>query len=928
MSDETNRKDKTGTVPRRTFLGAVGATAVAVAASRVFEDRLTAQTGTRPSASTEVTPLRDGWMMQSSASVTETGDRLSQPGHVPQKWYPVSVPSTVLAGLVANGEYADLFYGNNLSKVPAERFTVPWWYRKEFMLTPSAEGRQVWLYFKGINYRANIWLNGQQIAASDKAVGTYRDLEYNITALAHPGANALAVEVIPPAPPVAAAATPGGAARGRPPQGGGVGRGRTPDLGIAFVDWNPPPPDQNMGIWQEASLLVSGPVSLRYPHVITDLELPSLAAARLTIMADLTNAIGQSVTGTLEGRIEQIRFSQEVTLGPHETRTVSFTPEAFKQLVIRHPRVWWPWQLGKAEMYNLSLSFSAAGKVSDRLSTGFGIRKVTSRLTNATENKGGEPSRLFNVNGVDLLVFGAGYSPDMLQRRSLPNRPDLWDDHLRYVRDMNLNTIRQEGKMEDDVFYDMCDRQGILIMAGWCCCSAWERWNNWGPEQHDVAMASLRYQIRKLRAHPSMLVWCNGSDHHPTAEIEKEYLAIEEELKWPCPTLNAAIGYQIDPVPDTVSEFTGVKQGPYDWVPPVFWYSDKNYGAVSFSGESGPGPQPPPLESLKKMIPPEHRWPVDEVWNFHCGGGSFRNLNNFIQALDARFGPSQNIGDFVWKAEAQAYETMRAMWEAGRRNRLIFTGRIQWMLNNAWPSMIWHLYDYFMRPGSSYFATKIGCEPLHILYAYDDRTVWVVNDSPQAHANLTARAEIYDMDAKLKHQNQGTCNSPANSSVTAFRIPELKGISTTHFLRLTLEDASRRQVSVNSYWLSTKPDVREEGPKQGNRPRWASYTDYTQLQRLPAVKLNLGGFGFRHAGEEEEARVQVANGSEAIALLVRLKITKDSGGEELIPIRWQDNYFMLLPGEKRQLTARYFARDLGGASPKIAAECFNNDRKS
>jgi len=882
-NDSKCAEPTTDGLSRREFFGVIAAAALAATHPQLAGAADATQPAIGPVSDT---PLSDGWMMQSSSNSGDNGQSISRAGYAAKNWYPVSVPCTVLAGLVANGEYPDIFVGENLNKVPAHRFDASWWYRREFSLPTNVS--QAWLYFKGINYRANLWVNGKQIGTSDRIVGTYRDFEFNITsALDSGGNNAVAVEVFPPDP--------------------------NRDLSITFVDWAPAPPDRNVGLWQDVLLRTSGPVAIGNSFVDADLDLPALDTARMTVMADLVNATDQQISGALSGKIGDIGFSQDLTLAPHETRTVTFSPESFSQLIFNNPRLWWPWQLGQPQMYRLDLSFTVGGQISDQASSNFGIRKVTSRLQNG--------HCLFTVNGVDMLILGGGYAPDLLQRRAGQ------ENHIRYVRDMNLNTVRLEGKLEDDAFYDLCDRHGVLVMAGWCCCSPWEEWKKWKDEQHTVARESLRYQIRRARTHPSMLVWLNGSDNHPPAEIEKEYLGIEKELRFPCPTLSSATAKATP-----ISGETGVKmEGPYQWEPPIFWTTDKKTGgAFGFNTEVGPGPIPPPLESLGKMLPPDHRWPIDQVWNFHCGRESFGNMNIFIQALEARFGKPRGIADFAYKSQAQAYETIRAMYEAFRRNKFDATGEIQWMLNNAWPSMIWHLYDYYLRPGAAYFATKLACEPVHLLYSYDNHSIVVVNDSSKAAENLIATARVYDIDANLVHQDSAPCAAAANSSKVVLTVPQLAGISTTYFLRLTLQNADRSINAVNSYWLSTKPDVLGEngGDQSWNMTPCVSFADYTALEKLAAVNLTLENFAVASSGDEQLAQVKVTNASAAIALLVRLKLSKGQGGEEVLPIRWGDNYFMLLPGESRNVEARYFSSDLGNASPSVSVDCFNNGRGS
>jgi exo-1,4-beta-D-glucosaminidase len=886
-----------GALSRRSFLWLLGSAACLAAAAASGLQRMCAAAAGR-----ELSLLQKGWFMQSSERVRQSGEELSSPGASTEGWYAVSVPSTVLAGLVANGEYTDLYFADKLKSVPVERFKSPWWYRCEFV-SPLETGRQTWLNFRGINYRANIFLNGKKIADAKSIVGTYREFELNVTDVlsAGKGSNVLVLQVFPPVV--------------------------ESDLAITFVDWAPVPPDLNMGVWQDVEVRTSGPVAVRHAHVISDLELPSCSKAGLTVMADLINATDREVKGRLDGEIEGLKFSQEVTLAAKQTKTVTFLPENFAQLKIANPRVWWPWQLGNPEMYELKLSFSVDGILSDSSLTRIGIRKVSSRLIEskkADEDK--SPRRLFTVNGVDLLVLGAGYAPDLLQRRVMKDRPDWQEDHVRYLRDMNLNSVRLEGKLEDDAFYDLCDRYGILVLAGWCCCSPWERWDKWKEEQHQVAYDSLYCQIRRARTHPSMLVWLNGSDFCPPGAVESKYLDIEKELYWPCPTISSATGKKSE-----ASEETGVKmKGPYKWEPPVYWLADKHAGgAWGFNTEVGPGAVPPPLESLQKMLPKEHYWPIDDLWKFHCGLGAFSDISDFTGALDARYGKAGSIADFSWKAQAQAYETVRAMFEAFRRNAFKATGEIQWMLNNAWPSMIWHLYDYYFRAGGAYFATKVACEPLHVLYSYDNRSLVVVNNSLKAVPQLKVTAAVYDIDSKCRYTHAVVCNAAANAPTVAFSLPELKDISTTHFLRLTLTDSAGKVISVNSYWLSTVPDLMKanEGEDSWNITHVASFADFKGLESLPPVQLALPDFRVEDHGIEKEARLVVENKSNTIAFLVRLKLSRASDGEEILPIRFEDNYFMLLPGEKRLIAARYLAADSGAGKPVASVDCYNNGRK-
>ena len=581
-------------------------------------------------------------------------------------------------------------------------------------------------------------------------------------------------------------------------------------------------------------------------------------------------------------------------------------------------------------MYELQLAVEVDGKASDSLKTNFGIRNITSRLekgkVGSTKNHENE-HRLFTVNGVDLLITGGGYAPDLLQRRTLPDRPNLQEDHVRYMRGMNLNTVRLEGKLEDDEFYDLCDKHGILVMAGWCCCSPWEQWKNWKEEQHTVATESLKYQIRRGRNHPSMLAWLNGSDNPPPKDVEQQYLAIEEELKWPSPTISSATAKIIRRLGTQRRENERpLQMGAAD----LLADRQKIWRGLGLQQRSRPRRGAAAAGKFGSHVARGRSLADRQSLGLSLRLGTFGNMKDFIKSLDTRFGPSTGIADFAWKSQAQAYETIRAMYEGFRANKWESTGEIQWMLNNAWPSMIWHLYDYYFRPGGAYFATKIACEPLHVLYRYDNGAIVVANDMREDVKDLKVTAEIYGIDSQRTHKQEKSCDAMANTSTTAFSLPEMTDTaSTTYFLRLTATDSAGKVRSVNSYWLSTKPDVMDfdkSGAESWNITPCKSFADYTQLQTLPKVELEVESNGPSLA-DPELHRATVVNRSKAIALLVRLKLMKGKDNQqEVLPIRWIDNYFMLLPGEKREVTAQYLLTDLGNFKPTVVAGCFNNDR--
>jgi exo-1,4-beta-D-glucosaminidase len=494
---------------------------------------------------------------------------------------------------------------------------------------------------------------------------------------------------------------------------------------------------------------------------------------------------------------------------------------------------------------------------------------------------------------------------------------------------MGLNTIRLEGKLETEDFFNLADERGILVMAGWCCCDFWEQWAKWKPQHHVIAKASLIDQIYRLRGHPSVVMWLNGSDGPPPPDVERMYLEVEKQLRFPNPVVSSASA-----TPTSVSGHSGVKMtGPYEYVAPGYWTEDKigggNHcnpggcgGAYGFNTETSPGPAVPPEESLRAMLPKEHLWPIDAWWNFHAGANEFKNIQIYTSALNKRYGQATGLEDYATKAQLMNYEGIRAMFEAYSRNKYTATGVIQWMLNNAWPSTIWHLYDYYLRPGGGYFGAKRAMEAVHPLYSYDDRSVYVVNSRYVDARGLKLSTKVYNLDASQKFSQDTPVNAAADSSNRVLSVPDIRGLSGTYFLVLRLTDASGQLVGSNFYWLSTKAETLNWQKSNWYTTPTSEFADFSSLSQLPKVKLSVSS-RHSHSGEESLTQVTLENSSKSVAFFVRIKVTKGAGGPEILPVIWQDNYVSLLPGEKRDITASYRTADLGTATPAVEISGWN-----
>ncbi|MGX5185281.1 glycoside hydrolase family 2 protein [Streptomyces avermitilis] len=840
-----------------------------------------------------------GYAIQSTAKVSDPAAAVSSPGYPATGWYPAGARSTVLAALLADGKYADPFYSTNQQKIPKADFQVPWWYRSDFTVADTSA--RTYLDFSGVISAADVFVNGRQIARSADVAGAYTHHELDVTSLVREGANTVAFRIQPNNP--------------------------NKNLTMGWIDWLEPPPDQNMGIVRDVLVRRGGPVALRDAHVITRLDVPSLAAADLTVKARARNDSDAAVTATVSGSVGATSFRRSVALAPHETKTVTFTPADTPGLHLTSPRVWWPAGMGGQPLYALDLSASVSETVSDTVHESFGIRDVKAPLNS-------DGARQYSVNGRRLLIKGGGWSPDEFLR---------WDstyveDRLRYALDLGLNTIRLEGHIEPDEFFDLADRYGILTLPGWECCNKWEgnvngsgSGDEWTAADYPIAKASMAAEAARLRGHPSVVSFLIGSDFAPDAMIEKTYLDALKAADWPTPVVAAASDKS-----SPVSGSSGMKMtGPYDWIPPNYWYAKREGGATGFNSETSAGPDIPTLDTLRRMMTPAE---LDTLWKspgtkqYHRSPSSvFGTLKIYDAALAGRYGAPTGLTDYVRKAQLAQYENVRAQFEAYGRGATDATkpatGVIYWMFNSGWTSLHWQLLDRYLDQGGAYFGAKKANEPLHVQYSYDNRSVVVVNNRPAAVSGLTARVTLFNTDGTQKYDKSATGLSVAGDGAhsTALTLPSsVSGLSTTYLARLVLTDSAGKEVSRNVYWLSTRPDTLDWAHTDWYYTPTTSYADLKGLGSMARVPVSATASTTAGTDGVSTTTVTVRNtGSGRTPSLFTDVHLVDSKGKPVLPVQWSDNEVSLWPGESATLTVTYRTADLHGSAPRVRVSGWN-----
>ncbi|MCW2904496.1 MAG: glycoside hydrolase family 2 sugar binding [Streptosporangiaceae bacterium] len=881
--------------------------------------------GTGPSG------LTAGWKIQSSAVAGTSGAQISRPDYSTTGWLPIEQPGTVMAGLLENGRYPGIFYSDRLKTVPTDQFNVNWWYREQLTVHPRKEGR-TFLIMNGVLGTADLWVNGTKVADRSRLQGAYSRLEYDITPYVRDGANAIALDV----------------ARNDPKR----------QLTDSLLDWNPPAPDHNTGLRFPPQLAQAGQISLRNVHV-NQHNAKDLSASDLTVKADLrndtTSAQRAALSQTITHGATHVALTTQVTVPAKSTRTVTLTPAAHPRLHIARPDVWWPYQLGGQPLYHLETTVRVNGQVSDRFAEDFGIRTVTSHLTRVVPGKTHAPHgyRQFVINGVPLVIRGGGWSPDMFMRYS----PQNIRDQLSYVKNLGLNTLRIEGNLPPDDMFAQMDREGILAMTGWQCCTRWEDPSSNWPEALKANAADQASRVAEwLRNHPSVFTFLHGSDEAPDAAKESIFLSAFDAADWQTPQV-ASAEYKSSPRLGPA----GVKEGPYNYVPPGYWWAKgpqtagtdptfTNAGSAwGFDTETSAGNTVPTQDSLNRFLTTTEQ---KQIWDLSSTNGPgtgpdlfhvYPTYNSYTKTarmgqyntpLWNRYGHWSDMASYQKIAQMGGYEVTRAQFEAYighfKDPANPSTGVIYWMANKAWPSLHWNLYNYdFDQPGVYFGALKAG-EPVHIMYDYADGSIKVANLTGAGQTGLTASARFIDLDGTVKSTDRTQVSDLASQDVRTVLTPAVpSGISRTYFLELTLTRQDKT-VSRNVYWLSTKPDVvdwsKTLGAGSGAVFEPGGYADLTGLRDLAPAVVRVSASTRREGGDAvTTVTIRNAGNRPVPAVFTRADVRRGTAGgralggdDQVLPITWNDNDVTLWPGQSQTLTARYRASELRGGSAVVS----------
>ncbi len=826
--------------------------------------------------------LTNGWQLQSQANVSDSGNVISQANYQSGGWYAATVPGTVLTTLVNNGVYPEPLYGTNIDNISDSLCRTSCWYRTVFNLPASYADKQVWLNFAGINYTANVWINGSGVGSMQ---GAFTRGIFNITPYVNVGGtNALAVLITPEPNPgtrhiyTTTYVTPLG--------------GDTEADGPSFFctvgwDWLPTIPDRDSGIWQGVTVSESGPVVIQNPYVTSQLPLPATDSADLTIQATISNVTSTAQTGVLAGNIGgSISFQTNFSLLPYATQTLTFNRTNAPSLHILNPQLWWPNGYGAPNLYNLQLSASVGGMASDTKSVNFGIRQISYHLPGST-------NLALVVNGVPVIAKGGCWGLDEGLKRNSVARLDA---EIHMHRLANFMMIRNWcGQSSSEDFYTLCDKYGILVWS--------EFWQaGWNPINTNLFLANVRDTILRYRNHPCIAVWCGRNEAYPSpATIAAGDSNLVATLDPQCWYQAQSGSYQVgrDGGGGTKS---GAQGAAYNWMPPEnFYYVDGPFkteiGSVSI----------PTLEAIEAMMPSNDWQTINNDWAEHNFTPGAMECDKYPSVIAARYGPFSNLADFVRKAQLANYEAFRAMYE-GRFAKLFHpvTGVLTWMSNPAQPSFVWQLYSHDLEPNASLFAVQEACEPVHIMLNEKTGHLMVINNHPEALTGAKAHVAIYNLQGKIASESDVNVTAAPSAATDLGLLALPDNLSPVYFVKLELSDAAGKLVSDNFYWRAQPPHR----------------DDLQALNTLPMVTLSIQATN-QIVGSNCVISVTMSNPAPVVALMTHLQLLQATSGQRVLPVFYSDNYISLVPGESRSLTVTAATDNLGGSLPLLDVDGWN-----
>lgn len=824
------------------------------------------------------------WVMKKAGEITAPAETISKIGFSSNGWMPAIVPGTVLNSLVYNKIYPEPYFGINnklsnklipdIAQVGRDFYT--YWFRTELLVPADYKEKNIWLQVDGINYRAEVWVNGNLLQTIS---GMFQQDFIEITDFAKPGEmNAIAIKVLPVDMPGSNKAKPW-RARGENRNGGDGNMGLNTSM-LMSVGWDftfkDGIRDRNTGIWKSISLYATNKVALRHAFVKSDFQNANYDQASETISVEVQNVAMKTVQCLVKGAIAGtgIQFEKRLTLLRGEDRTVVFSPKDFPQLNIHHPRLWWPLNKGKQELYDLHMKVYVDGVLGDSIHSRFGIREILA------DRNTSDSSKTFYVNGKKIFIRGSNWIPEAMLR----NSDERMYAEMRYTQQSGINLLRLWGGgiAESDYFYQLCDEFGILVWQEF-----WLTGDTKHPQDKNLYFSNLQSAVKRIRNHPSLAFYVCSNESTEVSGIKK----LLQELDGSRP-------YQMQ------SETDGVHDGsPYQQVNPMQHYentaSARGSRVDGFNPEYG-APTLPTVEVLREMMEEKDLWPINKpVWDY-LDGDAFHGMTGKYTEMVNQYGLSNSIDEFAKKAQLVGAMNSKSIWEVWNANKFGYgdryaSGLLFWYHNSPTRQVCGRMWDWSLEPTASLYHTQHALEPLHAQFDYLKNTISVYNDYLKVFKNYQLQTTIYDLDSKKIFSQTIPLNHIAADTVMnhLLQLDFTKATTPVQFIYLAINNEKGQMLTNSFYWRSSDKYL---GKETMTGPTTAGFEALSKMKpaKLKAALQQKGN------GNAKQLELELTNTSKQIAFFTQLQFV-DAMDNPIRPSFYSDNFFSLLPGQTKQI---------------------------
>jgi beta-mannosidase len=808
---------------------------------------------------------------QNAVLALDHGWQFRQVTSAPQEpeagWLPATVPGDVHLDLLANKKIDDPFFRGNEPKLQWIE-NESWEYRLRFDVTPSMLARSnVDMVFDGLDAAAQVYVNGTQVLAADNMFRIWR---VSVKGYLHTGKNLL--RVVFPSPIKAAQEV---AARD-PWQPKTKTDFKTYIRKAAYeYGWDWGPRFVTSGIWRPVQLEAWDKVR------IADFAIRQRDVSSEVAHADAEVEVESASAGSARVSVQYTDNGKPVTLSTvanlHAGRNIIDLP-----VEIRQPKLWYPAGYGDQPLYEFTAQVGAVGQPAETRKVKAGLRSI---VLHRQLDKWGRSFELI-VNGIPVFAKGA----DVIPFDSFPNRVTTADYRriLESARDANMNMIRHwgGGYYETDEFYAICDELGIMV---------WQDFmfgNDWQPGTYDFKLnieAEADDQVRRLRNHPSIVVWCGNNE-------------TEEALNWGVrATLPPDVKFQM--WQDYLTEFSGIlprvvarldSETPY-------WPSSPSadYEALSDHYQSGDahiwdvwhGRVPfstyethharfvteygfqsfPEMKTIEAFTLPEDRTGIfTPVMLGHQKNDEGNSIIHDYLLKD--YSEPKDFASFLYVSQVLQAEGIKIGAEHFRRSRPETMGSIFWQLNDCWPVASWSSIDYYGRWKALQYYARRFYSPILVSPHVEDGSlkVYIVSDKTKA-APATLRVRLMDFGGKVLLEDSHAVDvTPLDSKVyldwPLKKLSDAGAADTSRVFIVADLTANGAQISRNLVYLAPTKEI--------------------HLKPAALKVETTGGNG--------SYKVRIT--SPVLARSVYL-----SFGD--LDVKLSDNYFNLLPGETAEITA-------------------------